>query len=164
MQFPVKSKIEKVLPKDRDNPVLTNPYLDIEAGVVLASNNRCALSIPVEVGADDVSGPVSVDAIKAARKTDTEIQCQEKHIVIPGGVAYHREDFPAYPPISELFVSGEDAVVSITLDAKLLAGLAEAMGTDTVTLKLPVGLKRIGVEPFIGLPHVAGAVGVILPS
>lgn len=167
MLFNPKSKIEKVVSKDPTAPVLLHPFLRVEpdgTGMVLASDKFSALCIPVELGAEDTAGPVHVEAIKAARKAGTEIRCTPGYNVVEGGVAYPRDGkHRDFPPVDQLLVDAGEGVVEVSLDAKTLLALAQAMGTDTVTLRIQGVGKPVGVEPHVSMPHVKGARAAMMP-
>ncbi len=165
MKISKTSKIERVVSKDPTAPVLLHPFLRIEpggGGTLLASDKFSAVVMPVEVEQDDVSGPVHVEAIKAARKLDGTIRCSPEHCILPSEVAYHRDTKVAnFPPVDKLLV--DTGTIEVSLDAKTLLAIAQAMGTDTITLKIqPDGLP-IGVEPHPSMPHVAGARAAMMP-
>ena len=168
MRVNPKSKLEKVISKDGSIPILLHPFLRIEpdgTGTLLASDKFTAVVIPVEVSMEDTSGPVHIEAIKASRKLDNTIRCEPGYNVVPGGVAYPREDekHAQFPPVDQLLV--DEPVVEVAINAKTLYALAQAMGTEVVTLRVQADTEKlpVGVEPHPSEPHVPGARASMMP-
>lgn len=170
MKVPGKSKLEKVVSKDGALPILLHPFLRIEpdgTGTLLASDKFTAVVIPVEVGEADTSGPVHIEAIKASRKLDNTIRCEPGYNVVPGGVAYPRDDekYHTFPPVDQLLVGQDATVVEVAINAKTLYALAQAMGTEVVKLRVQADTEKlpVGVEPHPSEPHVEGARASMMP-
>lgn len=162
MEIPKSCKIEKSVSRDGRYPMLLNPYLHIEGdqGLLMASDASNGVVVPVTVGPDDVSGPVSLDALKAARK-DGELSCLAEYCIVPGSAAFPRPQVTGYPRLQDLVGKGGDPDVVITLNVKTLLAIAASMGTDVVTLK--AGPDLVEVEPYAGAQHIEGARGFIMP-
>ncbi len=164
------SKLEKVLAKEGVEPILLHPFLRIEEpgrGTLLASDKFSAVIIPVETGPQDTSGPVHIEAVKISRKHGGVIRCEPGYCIIPGGVAYPRDDdkHTDFPPVDQLKAADEDIVHEVSLNAKQLLALAQAMGTETVTLRLRADTTSMPVEvsPHLSQPHVEGSWGFLMP-
>ena len=172
MKMPEKSKIEKVIAKDATHPILLHPFLrlgdgEAHVGTLLASDKHTALVIPVGVEEGDTQGPVHIEAIKASRKLGHTVKCEPGYCIVPGGVAYPREDekYPEFPAVDRLLVESEQCVYEVALNAKTLYALAQSMGTDVVKLRLQADVNNlpIGVEPHPSEPHVHGARAAMMP-
>lgn len=173
MKMPKESKIEKIVSTDPTKRVLENPWLDIDEqghGTLLASSGQNALVIPVELDDQDSPGPVPIGAIKDARKQGGEILCGESWCGVSGGAAHPRGQFTQFPPIRQLLVPSGPDVLEISLNAKALYELAQAMGTSVVKLRIqvdPASMQHagnvIGVEPHGSEPHVPGVRAALLP-
>jgi len=170
MRFPKKSKIKKLISSDPTQRVLLNPWFDVERGIVLSSSGQNVLILPVEVEAGDVSGPLPIEAVLAVQRDGSSLKCTKEYGILPSGAAYPRDQmFDRYPPVEQLVITPE-AYIEVSMNAKLLAELAAAMGTDVVKVKIavnPEGAVRDGapyvVLPHPSEPHVDGAVGALLP-
>lgn len=163
MKFPDESKLEKILPKNADVPILLHPFLDVEREAVYASNNTVVAKIPVVVAEDEQSGQVNIEAIKMARKSGKDILCNES-VVVPEGATYHRGPADKFPPVDDLLVDADDTMLFVSISAKQLYELAQALGSEDVVLMLPKGMRRIGVVPDPSGKHISGARGVIIPK
>jgi hypothetical protein len=160
MQIPKSSKIEKIV--SRDMAVLEHPYLDVSAGVLRSSGGKDGVVITVLLDPDDQSGPIPVDAIKAARKAGKPILCGPDYCSVEGVAAWPRARVDKYPPIENL-LPGTDVPVTVSLDARRLYEIAQALGTDVVMLRVQGEGLPCGVAPHPSEPHAEAAVGFILP-
>jgi len=160
---------------------LTNPWLDVERGVILSSSGQNALILPVTVEDEDVSGPIPTDCLKEIRKDGSSLKCTKEYCILPSGAAYPRDQmFDRYPPVENLVTQEHgNGTVEVALNAKLLAELAAGMGTEVVKLRIATNhvvddagrtLSKAVVEgaPYVVTPHptephVDGAMGALLP-
>ena len=116
---------------------LNDPYLDTEKKRLIATNGHIAAIIPVEVSEADTSGPISAEALKAARKAAKgsplggiapTIACTEKTLEVGQGPTYPRPDLQnKYPDIDKV-IPKTKGYIKVGLDAKLLYDLALAIG------------------------------------
>lgn len=170
MIIPDKCKPEKAVCKDPTVPILCNPYLKIcedGMGTLLVSDKFSVVKIKVEVSEQDTQGPVPVDAIVSGRKAGGVIRCEPGYCITSTGSAFPREDekYPHFPPVEDLLHEAQvDGTLSLTLNAKSLLTLAQAMGTEVVILRLPSDESKpyVGVLPHPNLPHVPGAEGLLM--
>ena len=132
------SKLELAVDNSKGSyrPVLTQAHLDVETSRLMATNGHILAVVPVDVEPGDVSGPVSIDAIKAARKTDKrceqyEIKCNGS-LELSDGQSFPREgEFPQYPDVDSVSRQvDKPADFTINLNAELLYKLAQAIGAD----------------------------------
>ena len=59
---------ELAVSKDQSRYVLTEPWLDAENKVIVATDGRHMVVVPVEIEEGDTSGHVSAEALAGARK------------------------------------------------------------------------------------------------
>ena len=168
-RIPKNSKLEKVIAPDSHEQVLRHPFLRIEAdgtGTVLASDKFSAVIIPVELGEGDTQGQLHIEAVKASRKLGELVRCEPGYCVVPGGVAYPRDEkYTDFPPVDQLKASESDITQEVSINAKTLLNLAQAMGTEVVKLKLRADTSSmpVEVEPHPSQPHIEGAWGFLMP-
>jgi len=141
--------------------------------------------VPVKPEEHDKTGPVSSEAIKAARKIlgnkgETVEFSANGEIKLPGGTIFPRVVGGHFPPIDAViptYKQGSDGTLTIGLDAKYLLELAKALGADKsrptvhLTIQLPTRDKA-GVcsnevlDPYVvtvGPSKLDGAFGVLMP-
>lgn len=173
MRIPKEAKLEKVVSKDAKHPILHHPFLRVTGkgadreGTIVVSDGIGVVVMPVKVADNDTPGPVHIESIKAARKIDNEVECVPGYNIVPGGVAYPREDdkYSEFPAVDSLLVENADCVYEIALNAKMLYALAQSMGTDVVKLRVQADPDNlpIGVEPHPSEPHVHGSRAAMMP-
>ena len=190
MKLHKKCKIESAASKDKSRACLMEPYIEIREGGfarIAATDGKILAVLPVECEDGEVSGYVSAEALKAARKgklPEAEIHCNGA-LQVQGGATFPRMDSETFkfPKIDAVIVPPNEEIhgcqrVRLVINTALLSRLAEALGSDAVVLELqaeestrgPLGLvvnRPIRVEPTSEghgdhLP-CAGAFGVIMP-
>ena len=164
------SAIEKAAGVKDVRHYLTQPYLDVERGAILATNGQILAVVPVDLDEDDTSGHVSIDAIKAARKqapgsrADKVLSIKANGgLLLQDGQSYPRGDLGKYPDIDRVIPDKDKAEHVFSIDATLLKNLAEAIcepGNSQVTLYLNDSNGGIYVEPN---QDDSKAHGVIMP-
>ena len=148
--------------KDEVRPHLCVVSLDTtEASPVLvATNGHMLCVVPCSIDAGDTAGPVSVAALQGARKLAKAARIAEVNLsvstthTLSDGISIPRRDVGQFPPWRGL-VPGERQEVSITLNPKLLAQLAKAIGSqERVTIRFvndaydPILVKNPESEAF----------------
>ena len=170
MKLSQKLDLTKVVEKaGGSQPYLESGYLDAEGSRLLATNGHIAVSIPVQVLPDDVSGALSVASITALSKLGGDMAVSRSAVVLKDG-----RTFPRPASASVDVISMVDKIIprrtecSIGLDAALLAAIQKALGCDTLRLYFAVSdagaldpHKAVLVEPLSG--GVPDSVGVIMP-
>jgi hypothetical protein len=68
MKISKTAKIELIICKDETRPHLTSAYLDTETSSLVATDGGRLVQVPVELEDGDVSGLITPDALKEARK------------------------------------------------------------------------------------------------
>ena len=122
-------------PKDA-REMLTEPYLDADKSLIVATNGHILAACPVLLDEDDTSGVVSTEAIKAAIKTSPGRR-QDKtanvkangSLELDNGATYPREDKGQFPQYERVIPDKDKAEMVISFDAKLLKDLADAINT-----------------------------------
>ena len=164
-------KIEAVTSRDATRMTLSVPYL--RGGCLWASDGRAMVKLPVESDESDTEGFVPVDALKAARKLSGRLDKIFVHLngaaSLANGASFPRptsqtQGFTNWPNCERVFddAFGKETNFSIALDVKLLAAIAEAMGTDQVRLQMTDAQTVIRVYPVGDAPNV-NARGILMP-
>jgi hypothetical protein len=152
MIFDKTHQVDAIVSKDITRIHLTQAHLDIERKRLEATNGHMAVSTPVEIEPGDVSGPVSVDALQAARKAagrapTASIHCNGS-LAIPSGPTFPRPDlqgmkFPPLPAVIPAVKPGDPGTFTINFNVEYLHRLAKAIGTDGA-ISLTVELEKDG--------------------
>lgn len=137
MKFPKNAKIEKCASRDISRAHLVNPYLDVKGSRLVATDGHAMAIVTVEVGSDDHDGPVTSEALQAARKAIpkhggdmAEINVNGSQ-AIPGGATFPRPAAVSFPPVDAVIPTyGEDAI-RISFNPWLLLRAVEAIGADS---------------------------------
>jgi hypothetical protein len=138
--------ILKVSSRDKTRPVLTCVYLDVDRAELQATDSYCLASVPVTIDEGDVSGLIPPEAIAAfakARKAwkgsaeyGPALDCSSGESVAletaEGSSSWRRPDgqWPDFPRLIPAEVSG----FQVKFSASKLANVADALGSDAVTL------------------------------
>lgn len=163
-------KIEAVTSRDTKRATLSVPYF--RGGNLWATDGRAMVKLPVESDETDTEGWVSVDALKAARKLSGRRDTVSIHLngtaTLCNGVTFPRPNYETmggnWPNCERVFddAMGKETKFSIAFDVKLLASIADAMGTDKVRLEMTDENTVIRVYPVIYAPNM-NARGVLIP-
>lgn len=160
---------ELVVSKGKEpNPLLMDPYLDVKAERLLASNGHALVSLPVEVARGERSRYLACSLLEAARKlgeddVPAEIKDQE---IVEFGVLWptaQERTFPDWKSLFPRFKSGDPGTTTIHLNARLLKALADAMGSaGAVALTFETGslVAPVLVQPLI---PAAQELGLLMP-
>jgi len=136
-------KIEKALQKETGTRFQTE-YALLEDGNLVATNGRILAVVPVEVDDADTNGLVSKEALVQARKGISKgglctIGCNSGLHLERQGMTLERpfqESADTFPSWKSVVPSGDATVRKVTISAKLLHDLANALASDAVTLHL----------------------------
>ena len=171
MKLPKDCLLEKICSKDATRTTLAAPYLDIDAerfAHVIATNGAAMAKVPVEITPEDVAGYVPVGALKEARKLakreDESALALNGTAQTSNGATFPRESKETFPNWRQVWPKAEGKI-QLSFDARLLYELAQAMGTEGVTLTFDAG-EPIAVRPTPTkgcTPASFGARGVIMP-
>lgn len=171
MNFPKNAKIEKVASTDISRPSLVNPYLDVERKALVATNGHAMVMVPVGIDDGDHAGPVSSEALQAARKAagksnDMASISVNGAQVIPGGPTFPRPPEVEFPKYTAVIPEYPDECVRISFNPWLLMQVVEAMGVDKglpIILTLASVDKSGTLDPIKVTRDDGGAYGVIMP-
>lgn len=149
MKFPsdrqTAPNIGKVCSRDQSRPVMTCAHLDVDRGVLEATDSYKLVSVPVDVEEGDVSGFISPEALSAFTKAHKRrapapsLQCTETELVLHADGSRQSWDRPQlgrFPNVPQLLAGAEDrSGFRVRLSAKLLAELAAGLGGEEVTIE-----------------------------
>lgn len=179
-------KVEAAASTDQSRPVLAAVYLDAERAELQVTDSYIAARVPVEVGADEVSGFITPEAVKLSRKRDAGgIRVNGSVQVMPYGwdgdaeveplVTFPREDRGQVPNYEQLWPVNPP-VFRVGLNAGFLKRLADALGAEDGAVEIafpafagpdgtlstePNPLRPMVVRPLKGATereHIPGAV------
>lgn len=171
MRISKSNKVELIASRDECRPHLLHTHLDVEKKRLCATDGHRLVILPVVVEDGDVSGAVSTEAIKAARKGpearggggEIVIGANGK-LAIAGGPSYPRpsEVDCKFPPVDRVVPDAKNHTVTIGLNAKYLWELAQALGTVEIHIAInpdeelsPIRVTKNGNE--------SDGIGVLMP-
>ncbi len=170
MQLDKSLKIEGIVSSDVSRPHISAMHLDAAKRVLVATNGHMLASVPVTVDTDDHAGPVTVEALKAARKSAGKgdpILLVNGAQQIPGGASFPRPSgftFPPYEAILPKYKRGDDGTLTIGLNASYLRALADAIGAKDGNIAITINLKDPAHDPFVVTCDAdPRAIGVLMP-
>lgn len=172
MKLPNKCKIEGITSTQRGRECLAEPYL---TGDKLVATNGCALVvIPIDRDPQDADGWISHKALAGARKLAKH---DKANILANGcfkltdGTQLPRPDMQGmkYPNWEQVVPKTpmETHKTAIRINAELLYKMAQAMGTDSVVIRIQDEKSPVMVYPAgINMREdetASKAVGVLMP-
>jgi hypothetical protein len=165
MKYETSLKLEKVCAaKNTRRYNITDAHLDAESSKLVATNGGSMVVLPVEVEPGDVSGPVPVAAIAHARKHKA-LGIKLNGAAETAGLTVERTDRGRFPDYKAVLQALSTDTYTVSLNARQLFDLAQAIGYDIVRLDIPRGglsALRVTVNPVKGGQDF-GAVGVLMP-
>ena len=144
MKFP-KTMIEKCVSKKDVRYYLNDCHLDVENKRLVATDGHKAVFLPVTVSESDTSGPVTSEAIIAARKLAKgkgvcEIGCNGS-LELSNGASFPRPDHGTSYPEMDRILPQIDTDIRVSLNAQYLLDIAKAISdgkfATNVTLHIP---------------------------
>ena len=154
MRYPKTCKIDKVVPRGGDRYSPTHAVLDLaddDAPVMVATDGKRLVVVPVTLDDGDVGGMVPTDAIKAAarrrKSDDAVIACNGRCDVLDGPSFARETDTRRFPAWREVVPT--KGTETLKINVKLLAELGAAIGAEEVTLSWtrdPDGSVTTGVR------------------
>jgi len=138
--------LEKLVSKDENRPLLHHIY--VGEGKAVATNGIAAAVVPIEMEVDDLPGLITAEQLTYGRKRSAIREGGSKqkthiHMTANNQIAFRngwKSERPIiekpFPNVNEVFPDkdGDKPVHSVTLNAKLLFDLAQAMGTEEIRL------------------------------
>lgn len=156
MKLLTAGKPEKAADSDRNaRPILQHPYLDTERKALYATTPYLAVRLPVEIEDGDTSGPITKDALAAARKSPLlSIVIADSGLTVhgkDGPTTFPRPDFDGslFPIVEQVLPADHAGDFTVALDPKQLLAIAEAMGASIVRLQFGGPLAPIRVTPVV---------------
>ena len=136
MRFDPDFKPELCVSKDTTRTAgITAVHLDVEGKRLLSTDGSTLSIIPCEVEPGDVSGPIPVDVIKAARKAKhpdgVVILCGKDLKIPPDGPTFPRPDVGAFPDVDRVVPrhkAGDPDTFEVAFNPSLLLAVAKAIG------------------------------------
>lgn len=153
-------EVEKLVSTDKTRSIIASANL--EGDKLVVTNGRVLAAIKVEREAGDADGPVTVEALKSARKSGRKLgmvalKANGALVDTLSGTTFARPDLGSYPNWTALIPATDRKEFVIRLNADLLAALAAALGADgAVKLRIAVNkdgtakMDPIKVEALVG--------------
>lgn len=159
-------KVELASSKDKSRIAISEPYLDVQVsaterkGTLVATDGKIMVQTPVEITTEDVSGFVSAEVLKMARKVspgdNADVGLNGKATLL-NGATLPREGCAGnspFPNWRQVWPGAKhETKMVIFLDAKRLWLLAQAMGTEGVKIQIDSPDK-----PFLVFPIASGVI------
>lgn len=143
-------EVDRAASKDASRPRLTYAELDVDRGVIEATDSYRLVSIPVEVEEGDTSGPVELDALRSQRKASkrepASLACNSSLRLEADGTTqeWNRHAVGQWPKVEQLVPSNFSSF-TIGLNPTFLLELAKALG-DPESVKLEFALPGENVD------------------
>lgn len=144
MRFDSKYKPELCASKDLTRENLLFVELDVKEQALLATDGHRLIKVPCIPEDGDVTGPVTADALKAARKAAkvrrsafADLKANGA-LTLPDGTSLPRPGSRQFPPWQEAIPRTEGRR-QIAFNAKYLKEIADALGSDDGIVVLSIG-------------------------
>lgn len=187
MIVPYSCKIEGVCSEDETRPNLQTINLEISegrTGCLIATDGRRMVVLPVEVDTKDVPGMIPKKAFDLERQTATEppyygedgdpVSCNrplhlsagDNDVGLTGEILVKRscrtDKYMKFPDWKSRVDQATSApkVFSICLNAELLFGIQEALGSSAIKIEFQGPEMPMLVTSFDG---IKGALGILMP-
>jgi hypothetical protein len=171
MRLDTKYKPELCVSKDGTRPNLAACHLAVEDSRIVATDGHMLVSLPCEL-AGDTEGPISKEALVAARKFAKKTKQEMLHVGANGkytledGSVLPRTEAPDFPPYKQVIPSyEEEETLTFGINAELLATLQKALGADgvRVTVKIPRKGEHMMDPILVENASDREAIGVVMP-
>lgn len=164
-------KLESACSTDQSRPALAAAYLDTDRAELQACTPYYAARVPVEVGLEETTGFVPVEALKASRKRDAGgMHCNGSADVMPAFwdgdsesspvVSFPRPDAGQFPHLDQLWPTAP-AAFRVGINAGFLLKLAQALGADDTTVVLEFQPTDPAADPELSHPTALRPIKVI---
>lgn len=164
-------RVEKAASKDETRPILNNVYLDVDNGVLVATDSYSMAVVPVELALDDTSGLIPVEALAIARKDQGKRDQAE--VVANGSVSvalrgkraeFERADAEdKFPDWVNVFRRQKGKpILTFAISPALLKSIADALGGGAVKIEVFDVNEPLRVTP-LGIAGDLGAKGIAMP-
>ena len=139
MRYDVRHKLDKgICANDGIMRHIDNPYLDVDAKQIVATDGHGLILVPVEIEDGDQSGYIPIDAIREGQKKQNrigdkvEIDCSISDTVSLkyAGLTFRRPNDTTYPDYKRVIPDKPVEYIEIGLDAAKLKALADGISKD----------------------------------
>ena len=130
MQFVPQYRPELCVSKDSHRAGITSVYLDVKGKRLIATDGRTLTIAPCEVEPEDVSGLISVEVLKAARKFNKHLpglKALAKTLVLGDGASFPRPEgeFPQVDQVIPNASAGDVDTFEVAFDPSLMLAVAK---------------------------------------
>lgn len=172
MIFEREYKPELCVSADATRPHLRYVELDVARQRMCATDGHMLAIVPCVPDEHDVSGPLTADALKAARKASKglppELTANGAQAIPATGVTFPRptrDERAPFPPVDQVMPSGDRSSARVALNPAYLLKLAQAIGAGEC-VELRFALDNDGriahLDPIVAIGK-HGATGVLMP-
>ena len=163
-------KLEKAASTDQIRHFITEPYLDVDNSLIVATNGHIMAVCPVELDEGDTSGYVSSECIKAGIKASPVTKRTDKtanikangSLVLDNNQTFPRPELGTFPDYKRVLPDPSKAEMVISLDAKLLKDLADAINTPGSSV-IKLHIKDNKTAFYVESDKNSECYGVIMP-
>lgn len=167
MNFDVRSKIEKAAAAESSRYAINGVYLDAQHSVLAATDGCILAVVPCELADSDTAGVVPAEAFARARriagKRGTPSLACNGTVRLVDDTTFARPDqrFPDYRDV----LTTAATTFRVSLDAAALLRLAQALGSEWVTLEFTDENRQgyaFRVRPAAD-DAIQNAIGIMMP-
>jgi hypothetical protein len=173
MKFDAKYKPELCTSADETRPHLCNVHFDAEKKCLVATDGHRMVMVPCVPEEHDVTGWITEDALKLARKDakkrrDETAQLGANGALVTSGCSMERpaastewgQAFPPYQKVIPTYDPKGKGITQIGLNVELLYGIMKALGAAHGNVVLTIRGK---LDPILVTTSEAEAIGVLMP-
>jgi len=154
MKMHRKYRPELLVSKDATRPQLVCLHLDTKAKVLVATNGRGMVTVPVDVDNKDVDGPVFIEAMAEARKVQrasmkkevTWLHVRALHKLLDVGRMLFRRPtdhrYPEWENVKPSFKAKDAGTITFALDPALLLNIANAIDHSSKFVRVTMAVSK----------------------
>lgn len=146
---------------------IAQPYLDVEAEALVATDSYVLAVVPVEIEEGDASGPVPTAALTEARKrtkgknAHSQLTLNGRAEIDGGEVSFKRPEIDKFIDWKNITKGDSSKPIAVFgLNPHKLAQVAEAIGCDKDSF---LRIEVYGPLKPIHVSHSGGGKGVVMP-
>lgn len=127
---------ELAVASEDSRPALACAHLDVDAGLLYASDSFLMVALPVEVDEIDESGPVPIDALVKARGRRGELLCSNGSVRVPGYATFDRPAVhgPNFAQLMATNIPPDAETTTVVFNVDILHRACQALGARNVEL------------------------------
>lgn len=141
MRLKNKMSLKHVVFKGVGRESISEPYFDADKKVIVATDGKVMVLLPVDNSENDVSGHIPIEVISQAQKQSGILMSEKTITVDTKGVKteYPRPDLGSFPQFESVTIPADKSkkVVAFKIDLRLLKAVEEAFGSGEVTVEVP---------------------------